>query len=93
MGAVRCGTLPDILKTAVSSGQPGELIGPLEIDGRYCLFLVEEFLPATLEDIKSELLQNRFQNWLQSKIDALTIKLELDQTRDRGEEGGKSKLN
>ena len=93
MGAVRCGTLPDILKTAVSSGRSGEMIGPLEIDGRYCLFRIEEFLPATLEDIKSELLQERFQKWLQSQIDAITIKLEVDPTRDRGEAGGKSKLN
>jgi len=82
MGAVRRGTLPDILKTAVSSGRSGELIGPLEIDGRYCLFRIEKFLSANFEEIKPELLQDRFQNWLQSKIDALTIKLEVDNSSD-----------
>jgi hypothetical protein len=40
MGAVPKGQMPDILRTALNSASLGELIGPLEIDGRYCLFRV-----------------------------------------------------
>ncbi len=76
MGAISRGQLPNILKAAVDLASPGEVIGPLEIDGRYCLFRVEEFLPASLEEpLKQELQNQLFEQWLQEKLEKMTIKL------------------
>jgi len=77
MGSVSRGQLPEILKTALNSASPGELIGPLEIDGHYALFRVEQFLPATLEGrLKQELQNQLFEQWLQEKLQGMKIKLE-----------------
>ncbi len=77
MGVVSRGKLPEILKTALDSANPGELIGPLEINGSYALFRVEQFLPATLEGKLKQDLQNQlFEQWLQEKLQGMNIKLE-----------------
>lgn len=77
MGPVRLGTLPPILKEELENNRPKNLIGPLEIDGRYCLFRYEEFLPATLESVKRELQNQLFEQWMQEKLAKMTIKLEV----------------
>jgi len=79
MGPVTRQQMPDILKTAVDLASPGELIGPLEIDGRYCIFRLEESLPAVLEgrlmhDLKNQL----FDRWLQERLQSMKIQLNLN---------------
>ena len=58
---------------------PGEVVGPLAIDGRWGLFRVEQFLPASLEQIQlKQALQNElFEQWLAEKIQKLTVKLQV----------------
>lgn len=79
MGPVSRGTLPDILKNPVEFSPVGEIIGPLEIDGNYGLFRVEQFLDASLDDpkLKQELQNQLFEQWLQEKLQSLEIKLEV----------------
>lgn len=79
MGAVPKGQMPNILRTAIDLAHPGELVGPLEIEGRYCLFRIEKFLPASLEDgsIKQDLKNQLFEEWLQEKLKNLDIRLEV----------------
>jgi parvulin-like peptidyl-prolyl isomerase len=79
MGPVSRGTLPDLLRAAVDSASPSEVIGPLEIDGRWALFRVEQFLPASLEDaLVRQALQNElFEQWLAQKIEKTTVKLQV----------------
>lgn len=79
MGPVSRGTLPDILRAAVDAANPGQLIGPIELDGRYGLFRVEQFLPASLEDtqLKQALQNELFEKWLAEKIQTLTVKLQV----------------
>lgn len=79
MGLVSRGTLPDILKNSVDCAKVGEILGPIEIDGNYGLFRVEQFLDASLEDpkIKQELQNQLFEQWLQEKLKSLEIKLEV----------------
>lgn len=79
MGPVSRGTLPDILKNIVDFAKVGEIIGPLEIDGNYGLFRVEQFLNASLDDpkVKQELQNQLFEQWLQEKLQSLEIKLEV----------------
>jgi parvulin-like peptidyl-prolyl isomerase len=79
MGPVSRGTLPDKLRAAVDAANPGQLIGPIEFDGRYGLFRVEQFLPASLEDtqLKQALQNELFEKWLAEKIQTLTVKLQV----------------
>lgn len=80
MGPVSRGTMPDTLRAAVDVTPPGKLVGPLELDGRYGLFRVEQFLPASLEDTQlQQALQNElFEKWLAEKIQKLTVKLQVN---------------
>ncbi|MBD2357363.1 peptidylprolyl isomerase [Tolypothrix sp. FACHB-123] len=79
MGPISRGTLPDIVRAAIDAANPGELIGPIEIEGRYGLFRVEQFLPASLEDtqLKQTLQNELFEKWLAEKIQKLTVKLQV----------------
>ncbi|BAT55021.1 PpiC-type peptidyl-prolyl cis-trans isomerase [Nostoc sp. NIES-3756] len=79
MGPISRGTMPDKLRAAIDAASPGQLVGPIEIDGRYGLFRVEQFLPASLDDIQlKQALQNElFEKWLAEKIQKLTVKLQV----------------
>ncbi|MBW4560491.1 MAG: peptidylprolyl isomerase [Mojavia pulchra JT2-VF2] len=86
MGPISRGTMPDILRAAVDAASPGQLIGPIELvpatpeqEGRYGLFRVEQFLPASLEDtqLKQALKNELFEKWLAEKIHKLTVKLQV----------------
>lgn len=79
MGPVSRGTIPDQLRALIDTANPGEVVGPIEIEGRYGLFRVEQFLPASLEDIQlQQSLQNElFEKWLVEKIQKLTVKLQM----------------
>jgi parvulin-like peptidyl-prolyl isomerase len=79
MGPLSRGTLPDIVRSAIDAATPGELIGPIEIEGRYGLFRVEQFLPASLDDtqLKQALQNELFEKWLAEKIQKLTVKLQV----------------
>jgi hypothetical protein len=79
MGVVRLGQIPEQLQKFVATAKPGQLIGPLEIDGRYALLRVEQFLPACLEgQLKRELQDQLFEQWLQEKAQKLTIKMHVE---------------
>lgn len=79
MGPISRGTLPDKLRAAVDSASPGELVGPLELEGRWVVFRIEHFLPASLEDRQlREALQNElFEKWLAQKMQKMTVKFQV----------------
>jgi len=80
MGAVPKAQMPEILRTAIDSANPGDIVGPMEIEGRYCLFRIEKFVPATLDDLnlKQELMNQIFEQWINSKIQAMDIRLDIN---------------
>jgi parvulin-like peptidyl-prolyl isomerase len=80
MGPISRGTMPDILRAAVDVANPGQLIGPIELESRYGLFRVEQHLPASLEDtqLKQALQNELFEKWLAEKIQKLTVKLQVN---------------
>ena len=80
MGPISRGSLPDILRAAIDVAEPGEVVGPLAIDGRWGLFRVEQFLPASLEQnqLKQVLENELFEQWLAEKIQKLTVKLQVN---------------
>ncbi len=79
MGPVSRGTLPDILRASVDIAGLGTLIGPVELDGRFCLFRLEQILTASLDDtqLKQALQNELFEKWLAEKIQRLTVKLQV----------------
>ncbi|MDM9385478.1 peptidylprolyl isomerase [Chlorogloeopsis sp. ULAP01] len=79
MGPVSRGSMPDKLRAAVDVASPGEIIGPIELEERYGLFRVEQFLPASLTDtqLKQTLQNELFEKWLAEKIQKLTVKLQV----------------
>lgn len=79
MGPVSRGTLPDILRAAIDSASPGEMVGPLELEKVWAIFRVEQFLPATLEDnqLKQAMQNEIFERWLAEKIQTMAVKLQV----------------
>ncbi|MBD2270344.1 peptidylprolyl isomerase [Anabaena sp. FACHB-1391] len=80
MGPISRGTIPDILRGAVDATIPGKLINPIEIEGRFALFRLEQILPASLEDpqLKQSLQNELFEKWLGDKIQNLTVKIQVN---------------
>ncbi|MBK1989223.1 peptidylprolyl isomerase [Sphaerospermopsis aphanizomenoides BCCUSP55] len=79
MGPISRGSLPDMLRAAVDAATPGQLIGPIEIEGSFSLFRLENILPASLENtpLKQSLQNEIFEKWLGEKIQNLTVKLQV----------------
>ena len=79
MGSITLGELPPRIQEALVGANPGELIGPVEFEGRYCLLRVEQILPASLEgSLKRQLQEQLFEQWLAEKAQKMTIKMHVD---------------
>ncbi len=80
MGPISRGTIPDVLRAAVDATTPGKLINPIDIEGRFALFRLEQILPASLEDpqLQQSLKNELFEKWLGDKIQDLTVKIQVD---------------
>lgn len=81
MGAVSRGTMPDVLRAAIDSANPGDLVGPMEIENYWAIFRVEQLIPATLDDnqLKQALQNELFERWIAEKIQAMTVKLQVNE--------------
>jgi len=80
MGPVSRGTMPDTIRAAIDSAEPGDLVGPIEVEQRWALFRVEQVIPATLDNQQlQQTLQNElFERWLAEKIQKMTVKLQVE---------------
>ena len=80
MGAISRGKMPDILRAKIDIANEGNVIGPIEIDGKYVLFRIEQYLKASLEDtqLKQALQNELFEKWLAGKIQKLAVKLHME---------------
>lgn len=81
MGPVSRGTLPDALRAAIDSVNPGELVGPLQVENYWAIFRVEQFIPASLDDAQlRQAMQNElFERWLAEKVQTMTVKLQVSE--------------
>lgn len=71
---VRQGQLPEPLRASVQTAQVGELIGPVAIDGRWCIAQVNQFIPAQLAGALKQQLESRlFQQWVGESVEDLTV--------------------
>ncbi|TAE61654.1 MAG: peptidylprolyl isomerase [Nostocales cyanobacterium] len=80
MGPISRGSLPDILRAPIDAANPGELIGPIELEGLFSLFRLESIIPASLENnqLKQSLQTELFEKWIGEKIQNLTVKLQVN---------------
>lgn len=80
MGPVSRGTLPDSIRGQIDAATPGSLIGPLELEGKWGLFRVDEFLEASLDDeqLQQSLRNELFDRWISEKIQKMTVKLQIN---------------
>ncbi|WP_413171469.1 peptidylprolyl isomerase [Anabaena azotica] len=62
------------IKTALDTATPKEIIGPIAMGKRWCIFQIEQILPAVLdEDIAQKLREELFERWLEMKLQQLKI--------------------
>lgn len=79
MGAISREEMPDFIQAATLNVTPGQIIGPFEIDDLYCLLKVEEVVSATLEgELKQELENQIFEEWLQEKLQQMNVQLAIE---------------
>ena len=80
MGTISRGQLPDKLRAVIDTARVKEIVGPLEIDNYWCLFRVEQILPASMADekLKEKLRENIFEDWLIAKMQKLEIEMNLN---------------
>jgi parvulin-like peptidyl-prolyl isomerase len=76
MGPIIRSQMPEIIRKATENAQPGQIIGPIKIEGRYCLLKVEQLLPASLEgSLKRDLETHLFEEWLKEKLQSINVQL------------------
>ncbi|QEI44321.1 Chaperone SurA (plasmid) [Dolichospermum sp. UHCC 0315A] len=69
---------PEIIK-ALESAKIGELLGLVEMSNKWCLFRIEEVIPATLDKKIQKQIENQIlQEWLAEKMQNLPINLTLN---------------
>lgn len=74
--AIRFGQLPENVREALRTAEIGGLVGPIEMEQRWCVFRVEQFLPAVLEGQLQRSLEDRlFQQWLAERAQEVSVKL------------------
>lgn len=75
-GLTPVGKLPQPLRDVMPTIAPTDIIGPLPLEQRWCLFQVGAVVPAVLAgDVKKALELQLFQQWLAAKAQPLMVQL------------------
>jgi parvulin-like peptidyl-prolyl isomerase len=70
----RRGQLREEIRLAIATAIPSELVGPIPIGQRWCVFRVEQILPAQFDDaVRLELQETLFNHWLTEKQQQLLM--------------------
>ncbi|HIK55276.1 MAG TPA: peptidyl-prolyl cis-trans isomerase [Synechococcales cyanobacterium M55_K2018_004] len=82
VGAVSLASLPEMLREAFSQAKPGDVVGPLGMEGRWGLFRFEEFLAASLDQpqLRQSLQDELFERWLSEKMQTLPIQIQTGES-------------
>jgi parvulin-like peptidyl-prolyl isomerase len=62
--------MPEIAE-AISEAKEGEVIGPIQTKLGYHMIKIEKWFPVELNDVREQVLEALFQNWLDTEIDSL----------------------
>lgn len=75
-GLSRRQNLSTEIREAIASANIGELVGPVDLLGQWCLFQIQQVIPAVLDtQVKREIENQVLQAWLAEKMSKLPIKL------------------
>ncbi|WP_416671187.1 peptidylprolyl isomerase [Egbenema bharatensis] len=79
LGTISRGQLPDALRVAIDLAKVGDIVGPIEIDQKWCLFRLEQFLPASLanEEVQQLLCNTIFDQWIAQKLHDKRVQLRV----------------
>ena len=79
MGAINWANIPDNLKPILQQSVAGQIIGPVEVEGGWCIFRVEQFLETSLESpqVRQQLETELFERWLNEQLKSLKITLQV----------------
>jgi parvulin-like peptidyl-prolyl isomerase len=60
---------------------PGQIVGPMEVEGGWCIFRVDEFLEASLDNpqVKQRLQNELFDQWLNQQLQSAKITLNIQE--------------
>ena len=79
MGTLQLGQLPPEIREHLAGRSAGDIIGPLEVEGRYTILRIEQVLPAAYEgDLRKQLEERFFAQWLQNQLKDHEIKLNVE---------------
>lgn len=62
--------MPEIAE-AISEAKEGEVIGPIQTKLGYHIIKIEKWFPVELNDVREQVLEALFRNWLDTEIDSL----------------------
>lgn len=77
MGMVSRGELPDALRAAIDTAEPGEIVGPLDFDDVWMVFRLEKRLSASLDHPQVlQILQDElFEQWILQQLQGKEIEI------------------
>lgn len=74
IGPVVASTMHPKLLQILSSSQPGQLCPPQRLEEWFVIVRLEQYLPAQLDEaIRRQLLERRFQEWLEQQLQTITL--------------------
>lgn len=79
MGVVKVSQLPAAIQELLIDAQPGDILGPVEVDNKHTILRVEQWQLATFEGkLKQELQDQLFEEWIQKQLKNKDIKLQVN---------------
>ncbi|MBW4655488.1 MAG: peptidylprolyl isomerase [Kaiparowitsia implicata GSE-PSE-MK54-09C] len=81
VGPVSRGSMPDELRAKLDVASPGDVVGPVNMEGRWGLFRLDAVLPASLEDeqVRHVLEDELFELWLTEQMKQLDVRFQVEQ--------------
>ena len=81
MGAVSLASLPENLRNAVNSANPGDILGPFKTDKFWSIFRLEQLQGASLDnpEIRKKLDSELFEHWVAEKLQNQKITLHVNE--------------
>lgn len=79
MGLISRGQLPDNLRAALDTAQPGDVLGPIELPPVWTIIRLEQAIAATLDNPQLvQSLQNELmEQWVLEQLEGLTIEVKV----------------
>jgi len=78
-GSLNRGSLPDGMRSAIDAAVPGTVLEPVEVEGNWYIFRLEDTLPATLENpnIRQSLQNELVEQWLLEQLQYLQVDIQV----------------